>query len=230
MVLSTHDLNLAAALCRRLILLRGGRVIAQGPTDEVLTPDSVRALYGVEADVQRHPAAGHLTVTPIARVPLMPPIRRRLVLTIAGFGLLLLGGARHRPADWIDAHLARARLRSLDPVRRQHRRADLLHRAAAAGAGRGAGRRGAGRGRRRLPGAAAQSAGDARHARRLERRRARRDAGDHLSLQLRRSPASPRFRSPASPARSARSASSTRWRRRGAAASRRSCCCSPASR
>jgi iron complex transport system ATP-binding protein len=68
MVLSTHDLNLAAALCRHLILLRNGRVIAQGPTDEVLTPDAVRALYGVEADIQRHPTAGHLTVTPLARI------------------------------------------------------------------------------------------------------------------------------------------------------------------
>jgi iron complex transport system ATP-binding protein len=68
LVLSTHDLNLAAALCRQLILLRDGRVIAQGPTDEVLTPDTVRALYGVEADVHRHPVAGHLTVTPLARV------------------------------------------------------------------------------------------------------------------------------------------------------------------
>ena len=68
MVLSTHDLNLAAALCRHLILLRGGRVIAQGPTEQVLTPGAVRALYGVDADVQRHPTAGHLTVTPLARV------------------------------------------------------------------------------------------------------------------------------------------------------------------
>ena len=69
MVLSTHDLNLAAALCRHLILLREGRVIAQGPTEAVLTPEAVRALYGVEADVHRHPIAGRLTVTPIARVP-----------------------------------------------------------------------------------------------------------------------------------------------------------------
>jgi cobalamin transport system ATP-binding protein len=69
MVLSTHDLNLAAALCRDLILLRAGRVIAQGPTEDVLTPQTVRALYGVDADVTRHPAAGHLTVTPLARVP-----------------------------------------------------------------------------------------------------------------------------------------------------------------
>jgi iron complex transport system ATP-binding protein len=69
MVLSTHDLNFAAALCRHLVLLRNGRVVAQGPTEEVLTPGTVRALYGVEADVQLHPRTGHLTVTPIARVP-----------------------------------------------------------------------------------------------------------------------------------------------------------------
>src|SRR3954470_17471480 len=69
MILSTHDLNLAAALCTDLILLRGGRVLAQGKTEEVLTVDAVRALYGVDADVQRHPRAGRLTVTPLARVP-----------------------------------------------------------------------------------------------------------------------------------------------------------------
>jgi iron complex transport system ATP-binding protein len=67
MVLSTHDLNFAAALCRSLVLLRDGRVLAQGPTESVLTSDAVRALYGVTADVQRHPQAGHLTVTPIGR-------------------------------------------------------------------------------------------------------------------------------------------------------------------
>jgi iron complex transport system ATP-binding protein len=69
MVLSTHDLNFAAALCRHLILLRDGRVVAQGPTEAVLTPATVRALYGVDADVHVHPVAGHLTVTPLARVP-----------------------------------------------------------------------------------------------------------------------------------------------------------------
>src|SRR6185295_6420319 len=67
MLLSTHDLNLAAALCRRLVLLKEGQVLASGPTEEVLTPAAVRALYGVEADVARHPATGHLTVVPIRR-------------------------------------------------------------------------------------------------------------------------------------------------------------------
>ena len=65
MVLSTHDLNLAAALCRRLVLLKGGRVLSSGPTQDVLTSDSVRALYDVQADIQAHARAGHLTVVPL---------------------------------------------------------------------------------------------------------------------------------------------------------------------
>jgi iron complex transport system ATP-binding protein len=66
-VVSTHDLNLAAAFCDRLLLLRHGRVVAQGPTREVLTADTVRAVYGMDADVHYHERAGHVTVIPIAR-------------------------------------------------------------------------------------------------------------------------------------------------------------------
>ena len=67
MVLSTHDLNLAAALCQRVVLLREGRVLAAGSTADVLTADHIRALYGVEADVRFHDRAGHLTIVPLAR-------------------------------------------------------------------------------------------------------------------------------------------------------------------
>jgi iron complex transport system ATP-binding protein len=67
MVVSTHDLNLAATLCTELVLLKSGRVLAHGPTERVLNAESVRALYGVDADVVRHPRAGHLTVVPLAR-------------------------------------------------------------------------------------------------------------------------------------------------------------------
>jgi iron complex transport system ATP-binding protein len=65
MVLATHDLNLAASLCRTLVLLREGEVLAHGATGDVLSTDSVRALYGVEADVRHHEGAGHLTVVPL---------------------------------------------------------------------------------------------------------------------------------------------------------------------
>jgi ABC-type cobalamin/Fe3+-siderophores transport system ATPase subunit len=68
MVLATHDLNLAASLCDRLILMREGRVVAQGPTRDVLTAAQIRRVYDVDADVSFHGPAGHVTVTPLRRV------------------------------------------------------------------------------------------------------------------------------------------------------------------
>ncbi len=65
LVLSTHDLNFAASVCDSLLLMREGRVLASGPTRQVLTPAHIRDLYGVEADVQEHERAGHLTVVAV---------------------------------------------------------------------------------------------------------------------------------------------------------------------
>jgi iron complex transport system ATP-binding protein len=67
MVVSTHDLNLAAALCSTLVLLKDGRVAAHGSTTDVLTQANIRLIYGVDADVRFHEDAGHLTVVPLAR-------------------------------------------------------------------------------------------------------------------------------------------------------------------
>ena len=68
MVLATHDLNLAASLCDALVLIRDGRVLAQGATRDVLTAGMVRQLYGVEADVRVDGASGQMTVVPMRRV------------------------------------------------------------------------------------------------------------------------------------------------------------------
>jgi iron complex transport system ATP-binding protein len=67
MLLATHDVNLAAALCDRLILLRHGRVLAHGPTRDVLNAPALAALYDVVADVSIHPGDGRLTVTALRR-------------------------------------------------------------------------------------------------------------------------------------------------------------------
>jgi iron complex transport system ATP-binding protein len=65
-VVSTHDLNFAAALCHTLVMLKDGAVLAAGPVDDVLTPPRIRDLYEVDADVTRHPRTGHLTIVPVA--------------------------------------------------------------------------------------------------------------------------------------------------------------------
>jgi iron complex transport system ATP-binding protein len=50
-LLSTHDLRFAASVCRHVVLLSRGRVLAQGTPAETLTPALVGRLYDLEADV-----------------------------------------------------------------------------------------------------------------------------------------------------------------------------------
>ena len=65
-VISTHDLSLAGTLCDTLVLLRDGEVVAYGATDDVLTPDNLKRVYDVEAEIDRHPS-GQCIVVPIRR-------------------------------------------------------------------------------------------------------------------------------------------------------------------
>jgi iron complex transport system ATP-binding protein len=48
-LLSTHDLRFAAALCTRVVLLSAGRILAEGTPRDVLTPDLVGRLFDVPA-------------------------------------------------------------------------------------------------------------------------------------------------------------------------------------
>ncbi len=49
------------------MLLKNGVVLDSGTTDDVLTPENVRQLYGVDADVHRHESTGRLVVVPLGR-------------------------------------------------------------------------------------------------------------------------------------------------------------------
>ena len=64
-VLSTHDLAFAAGLCRTLVMLKDGRIMAAGATDDVLTSARVRELYDVDVEISHHAGTGRLTVVPI---------------------------------------------------------------------------------------------------------------------------------------------------------------------
>lgn len=53
-----HDLQLAAMYCDHLVVLDEGRVRAQGSASEVLTPELLADVYGLDAQVLRHPVTG----------------------------------------------------------------------------------------------------------------------------------------------------------------------------
>lgn len=50
---AVHDLNIAAMYCTRIYVMQRGRIVASGPPEEVLTPDLIRKVYEVEAEVYR---------------------------------------------------------------------------------------------------------------------------------------------------------------------------------
>jgi iron complex transport system ATP-binding protein len=52
-LLSTHDPDHAFSIGHRVALLDEGRLVAHGKPDEVLTPERLRAVYGVSVSVER---------------------------------------------------------------------------------------------------------------------------------------------------------------------------------
>lgn len=70
-----HDLNQAGRYADRIIALRDGEVAASGTAAEVITPATVRAVFGVDATVIPDPQTGTPLVVPLARHPSRSPAR-----------------------------------------------------------------------------------------------------------------------------------------------------------
>jgi iron complex transport system ATP-binding protein len=51
-----HDLGLAAHFFPRIVVIEKGRVVADGPPNESLTPDRIREVFGVDPALVRLPA------------------------------------------------------------------------------------------------------------------------------------------------------------------------------
>ncbi len=66
-VVCLHDLGLAARWCTRLLMLAGGRIVAEGTPQEVLTAEVLRAVYGVE--VFFGASADGMVVMPVGLTP-----------------------------------------------------------------------------------------------------------------------------------------------------------------
>jgi iron complex transport system ATP-binding protein len=66
-VMVLHDLNLAARYADRLIAMRDGTVLADGPPAEVLTEDRVAEVFGLRSRIVPDPVAGTPMVVPATR-------------------------------------------------------------------------------------------------------------------------------------------------------------------
>ncbi len=82
-----HDVNLAARYCDRIALLHDGRLEAVGPPKDVLTPDAMHAVYGVDVLIRHDPLSGSVYVMPrSAQVPAHRHGTRVHVLSGGGTG------------------------------------------------------------------------------------------------------------------------------------------------
>jgi iron complex transport system ATP-binding protein len=62
-----HDLNQAAAVADRVVLLHEGRILASGDPVDVFTPERLTAAYGIPVEVATEPDTGLVTTRPVGR-------------------------------------------------------------------------------------------------------------------------------------------------------------------
>jgi iron complex transport system ATP-binding protein len=80
-----HDFNLAARYCDSIILLKDGKIVAVGKSDDTLTSKNVKKVFNVDTIVKKHPITGQLHVIPISR-PIIQQQKSLIVHLICGGG------------------------------------------------------------------------------------------------------------------------------------------------
>lgn len=67
-VIVLHDLNQAARYCDRLIALSDGRIVAEGPPEELMTTELLAEHFGVRATITTDPVTGSPVCLPYSAV------------------------------------------------------------------------------------------------------------------------------------------------------------------
>ena len=57
-----HDLNIAAAYCNTLILMKDGKIYDVGTPQEILTVENIKEVYGVDATIEVNDDTGLLNI------------------------------------------------------------------------------------------------------------------------------------------------------------------------
>ncbi|MDO5854063.1 MAG: ABC transporter ATP-binding protein [Thermoplasmata archaeon] len=68
-IIAAHDLNTVAKFCHRIVMIKKGRILANGTPREVITEENIAKVYGVKADVIEHDGE----IVMIARHPIKDP-------------------------------------------------------------------------------------------------------------------------------------------------------------
>lgn len=68
-LVSLHDLTLAARWCDRIVMLKDGRVAAEGTPAETMTTETLRSVFGITAWIDRDDCGLVLAPTGLAGTP-----------------------------------------------------------------------------------------------------------------------------------------------------------------
>ena len=65
-IAAIHDLNLAAIYFDRLVMLKEGRIFADGPPSQVITEETIRKVFSASVLVTEHPSTKtpYIVITP----------------------------------------------------------------------------------------------------------------------------------------------------------------------
>jgi len=85
-IMVLHDLNLASEYCDQLLLLKGGRIFKMGPPQEVITRESIAAVYGSRVLIRRHPLHGRPQITILSRNTAAAQRKREIRVHVVGGG------------------------------------------------------------------------------------------------------------------------------------------------
>lgn len=82
----SHDLNLAAEYCHRLVLLKKGSIDSMGTPSQVITEENIRRVYEIQVLVETNPISGAPRVIPMVRGSFAGPAPERTIHIICGEG------------------------------------------------------------------------------------------------------------------------------------------------
>jgi iron complex transport system ATP-binding protein len=82
----SHDLNLAAEYCHRIVLLHQGSVFSVGIPSEVITEENIRRVYETKVLVEKNPLSGAPRITLLGKGRMEQPGPQRTVHIICGEG------------------------------------------------------------------------------------------------------------------------------------------------
>ena len=76
-----HDINMAARYCDELILLKNGKIVSSGRTEDVLTTENIWNVFGIFASIKRDPLTDSLTlnIIPERKQKIKKPLKIHLI-------------------------------------------------------------------------------------------------------------------------------------------------------